>query len=352
MYSACIFCYAPLGANEVVEAFPVGRRLAFDARRGRLWVICAACARWNLTPIEERWEAIEECERRFRDTTLRVSTDHIGLAKLAEGLELVRIGEPLRPEFAAWRYGDQFVQRRRRAMVTSGARAVGYVAAGAVMAPVLVPLAILSIIIPGSFTVIGPLPLSAYFGAKEYLQWELPVASLPAEGGKRMRVRIRHLYGSRLLVDPEDHTLRLDLVHDDGVARLRGPAASRAARALLTRSNRAGAAAHAVKSAVRLIENAGDSHRYLSRTTRVSDRRFATALQAHRRIIGAFGLDDVERLAVEMAVHEETEREALEGELALLEQAWREAEEIAEISDGLLLPTVVEDILRHYRERA
>ena len=52
-----------------------------------------------------------------------------------------------------------------------------------------------------------------------------------------------------------------------------------------------------------------------------------------------------------MAVHEETEREALEGELALLEQAWREAEEIAEIADGLLLPTVVEDILRHYRGR-
>ena len=39
-----------------------------------------------------------------------------------------------------------------------------------------------------------------------------------------------------------------------------------------------------------------------------------------------------------MALHEEQERRALEGELWRLEQAWREAEEIAAISDNLLLP--------------
>ena len=44
------------------------------------------------------------------------------------------------------------------------------------------------------------------------------------------------------------------------------------------------------------------------------------------------------RLALEMALHEEQERRALEGELWLLEQAWKEAEEIAAISDDLLLP--------------
>src|ERR671933_2075852 len=101
MSSPCLFCHAALGHNEVIEHFPVGRRLAFDAAKGRLWVICARCRRWNLSPIEERWEAIEECERRFRATRTRVSTEHIGLARLPEGLELVRIGAPLRPEFPA-----------------------------------------------------------------------------------------------------------------------------------------------------------------------------------------------------------------------------------------------------------
>ncbi|CAN5626931.1 hypothetical protein BH23GEM7_BH23GEM7_08950 [soil metagenome] len=120
MYSTCLFCKSPLGSNEVIEHFPVGRRLAFDAARGRLWVVCRSCERWNLSPLEERWEAIEECERSFRGTILRASTENIGLARLPEGLELVRIGEPLRPEFAAWRYGDQFGKRRKRSRVMMG----------------------------------------------------------------------------------------------------------------------------------------------------------------------------------------------------------------------------------------
>jgi hypothetical protein len=94
VYSTCLFCNNALGANEVVEAFPVGRRLAFDQARGRLWVVCRKCEKWNLSPLEERWEAIETCERFFHDTRKRVSTDNVGLARLDEGLELVRIGEP------------------------------------------------------------------------------------------------------------------------------------------------------------------------------------------------------------------------------------------------------------------
>ena len=105
MYSTCIFCHAALEANDTIEHFPIGRRLAFDPERGRLWVICRRCRQWNLPPTEERWEAIEESERLYRDTRLRVSTDQIGLARLPSGLELVRIGRPQRPEFAAWRYG-------------------------------------------------------------------------------------------------------------------------------------------------------------------------------------------------------------------------------------------------------
>ena len=137
MYSTCIFCNSPLGANEVVEHFPVGRRVAFDAEKGRLWAICPSCARWNLSPLEERWEALEECERAFRETRLRTSTDEIGMARLAEGLELVRIGRPLRPEFAAWRFGDQLGLRRRRVLRTAGAATLltgGSAAAGMALA--------------------------------------------------------------------------------------------------------------------------------------------------------------------------------------------------------------------------
>ena len=139
MYSACIHCHAALGSNESIEAFPTGRRLSFDPAKGRLWVICPGCRRWNLTPLEERWEAIEECERHFRDTRLRVSTDEVGLARVRSGVELVRIGRPLRGEMAAWRYGDQFGRRRRSALIkvgigagVVGAALIGGVAAGVI----------------------------------------------------------------------------------------------------------------------------------------------------------------------------------------------------------------------------
>ncbi len=125
MYSTCVFCAKSLGRNETLEHFPVGRRIAFDADRGRLWAICPHCERWSLSPIHERWEAIEEAERQFETATRRASTDNIGLARVAEGTSLIRIGKPQRPEFAAWRYGDQFGRRRRRQLGWTAAGLVG-----------------------------------------------------------------------------------------------------------------------------------------------------------------------------------------------------------------------------------
>src|SRR5207302_5760252 len=114
VYSTCLFCNQELGVNSTFESFPIGRRLAFDPAKGRLWVVCRKCERWNLSPLDERWEAIEQAEQLYSDTRRRVATAEIGLARLADGTELVRIGAPLRPEFAAWRYGDQFGRRRNR----------------------------------------------------------------------------------------------------------------------------------------------------------------------------------------------------------------------------------------------
>ncbi len=53
-----------------------------------------------------------------------------------------------------------------------------------------------------------------------------------------------------------------------------------------------------------------------------------------------------------MALHEEQERRALEGELWRLERAWEEAEEIAAISDDLLLPEGTDDFLERNRPDA
>jgi hypothetical protein len=55
------------------------------------------------------------------------------------------------------------------------------------------------------------------------------------------------------------------------------------------------------------------------------------------------------RLALEMVTHEDDERRALQGELAALEERWKEAEEIAGISDNMFLPSSVTDWMSRIR---
>ena len=53
MIKTCMFCHRPLGTNEVIEHFPVGRRLAFDAdlkRSAALLSLDRATLRSSVTP--------------------------------------------------------------------------------------------------------------------------------------------------------------------------------------------------------------------------------------------------------------------------------------------------------------
>jgi hypothetical protein len=346
MYHTCLFCNHDLGRNEVVEHFPVGRRLAYDAAKGRLWVVCRKCERWNLTPLEERWEAIEECETLFRETRVRTSTDNVGLAKLGEGLELVRIGAPLRPEFAAWRYGDQFGRRRDRQL--------GIAAAGG--------LALAAIVIGGATAGIG---LGGFIwliqGAANSIMHGSPgarVATLVGPDGRRLDVLRGHLAESS--IEPGDEGIVTHVRHTRGVAHFTGPDAQRAASLLMPHVNRYGGPKAAIAQAVKEIENEGSATAFLERIALVgrvtmqppkkTPKQWRWGTEIPRA--GLYGLHAPQRLALEMALHEEQERRALEGELAELERAWQQAEEIAGIADNLLIPTHVEEqVQRARRER-
>jgi hypothetical protein len=350
MYRTCLFCSSDLGRNEAVEHFPVGRRLAFDAARGRLWVVCRKCERWNLTPLEERWEAIEECERAFRGTKLRVSTDEIGLARLKEGLELVRIGEPQRPEMAAWRYGDQFGRRRRRQYLIGGGVAL-------VAGTVLVAGPMLGIIGAGAISPawnIGNSLVQVYRAKK--------LISVPAPGGATLRTRLADL--DRIRMGMEEGTLRLSVpVLPQGDATqwwryskvretrvLEGEAAMRAAGALLPLVNRSGGSAADVQRAVGLVEEAETPERLFINAAQTLAARSGSGFGDVRRRMSLRRVPIATRLALEMAAHEESERRALEGELYILEEAWRQAEEIAAIADDMFLPASVDADLARLRE--
>lgn len=341
MFANCIFCHADLGKNEAIEHFPVGRRLAFDAAKGRLWVVCRACERWNLTPLEERWEAIEECERFFRDTRLRVSTDNIGLARIREGTELVRVGEPQRPEMAAWRYGDQFGRRRKKymAMTAAGVAAVGgYVIAGPVM----------GLVGAGGIQLLNAVSILANSRG---------VAKLRVNG-EVLRVTRYHLPGIVLrsldrgdweLEVPYDHGLLGRTNLTTSRLSLRGDDALRAASTLLPHINRSGGTSTSVSDAVRLLEAAPDPHALFEQSARADRGRWRRLVRRSESRESIAGLSASRRLALEMALHEADERRALEGELATLEDRWREAEEIAAISDNLFLPASVVETFRNLR---
>ncbi|HEY4303350.1 MAG TPA: hypothetical protein VGM82_02690 [Gemmatimonadaceae bacterium] len=343
MYSTCLICNQSLGANDVVEHFPVGRRLAFDAKKGRLWVVCHHCGRWNLSPLEERWEAIEECERSFRGTLVRVSTDNVGLAKMSDATELIRIGAPLRPEFAAWRYGQNFGKRRRQTHVIAGAglaaAALAGIALGPTLAPALTAGALSIVIFPGVTTLMGVVPMVGVLAARDYVQHDRVVARL-AHDRRILTVRAKHLGSAQLTTSRTGDEARLAVQHEHGWAEFEGTSAIHATGVLISGANRFGASDAKVNDAVRQIERAGDANGFLSAAaTRTSWRsgRILSLVNSYRGL-GAMRLSGTERLALEMAVHEEHERRALEGELAVLESAWRDAEEIAQISDDDLTP--------------
>ncbi|HEX3865605.1 MAG TPA: hypothetical protein VHV78_02595 [Gemmatimonadaceae bacterium] len=342
MYSTCLFCKSDLSTNDVVEHFAVGRRLAFDGRTGRLWVVCRDCGRWNLTPIEERWEAIDECERLFRGTRVRVSTDNVGLARLASGLELIRIGAPLRPEFAAWRYGRHFGTRRRRLQYVAAAGAAAAVVSGLALGPALAPAlaagALSIILVPGITTAMAVPPVLAVLGARDYLQHERVLARL-TQGKRIVTVRARHLSTAEFDVS-DDGGATLVVPHDTGWTSFDGVAAIHAAGVLIAGANRYGADDVTVQRAVGQIERAGDATGYLSEASRRNGWRRGRVMSVMHtyRGLGAMHLSATERLAFEMAVHEETERQAMQGELSALEAAWRDADVIASICDVDLSP--------------
>ena len=343
MYSTCLFCNGSLGSNETIEHFPIGKRLAFDAARGRLWVVCRGCGRWNLTPLEERWEAIEECERAYRGTHVRVSTGNIGLARLRDGLDLIRIGEPLRPEFAAWRYGRHFGTRRRRTQYIAGAGVAAAAAAAVTLGPTLAPalsLGALSIVvIPGITTVMGVVPIVGMLAARDYIQHDRVVGRIP-NGRRIVTVRAKHLGDAELRVNGHDGPASLVVHHDGGWSEFTDTAAIHTTGVLIAGANRYGADPARVDDAVRQIENAGDAGGFLSMASARNlwrGGKVQSMLNTYRSL-GAMKLLATERLALEMAVHEETERRAMEGELATLEAAWRDAETIAAISDDELTP--------------
>ncbi len=377
MFSRCLFCHRDLPANESLEHFPFGRRVAYDPARGRLWAVCSACRRWNLAPIEERWEALEELEKAVKDRARLLSqTDNIALLRAGE-LDIVRVGRANLTEEAWWRYGLELVKRRRtyQLLTTVGIGGVLALMAGGAAAGVGVF---------GGWWLLGRVGRQApklgrvlKFGSTAWRGR----AVCPSCGNELMRIpfktrgalvagadqggialglrcleceyggaprRALHALQSRAIVTGpavRDYLtsgegwrwrgryrpLRFD-VQDGGRTPVPGRSGSgflitgveaeHLLRRVLAFENFAGAREDQVRRATSLIESAGSAPS-LAQAVTGSGRRLSQ-------------IDRTQAIALEIAVNEDRERRLLELELAALEQRWKEEEEIAAIVDGEL----------------
>lgn len=300
----CLFCDLELGPES---------RAAFDPWLGRLWRVCRNCRRWNVVPLEERWEALEELERVARDrgrTVLR--TEHLDLVDTGDE-ELIRVGRAPRPELAGWRYGDVlpaagargFLAWLRRVVVGMPTTPYGYGAGyGALLADAE---AKQRHWFASPFLEDAPTLTAAFL--------HIPLAEeCPACGGP-LALAPWSFQGVRLSVDRG----RPVVAAACGVCRAEIDVPLAAARGAL----RLGLSI--VNRRLRdtaLIETAA------ARVDRARGPEGLVATLARDELaLGELGID--QRIALGMALDEQAEAELLEAE-------WREAEELAAIVDGQL----------------
>ena len=326
MYRTCAFCNANFDGDGGPSGLGVGRRLAFDEWKARLWVVCPKCARWNLTPLDDRLERIEAVARVAAQARLLGSTDQVALLRW-ERYDFIRVGKPPRVELAGWRYGERLAARNRE------------------RAKVVVPLTLAAV----GLGVAANVALGGSFG---FLAWNLgrsvdgiyvwmigtravrlvepPVCD---HCGTVLQLKTRHVQHARVV--PDAH-------HDLGVlvscpschreaALLTGPDASAILRQGLAYLNLRRAGRRKAEDAARVVDQAGGADQLIRNVA--------------RRELTLRSLRPEGRLALEMAVDERDE--VLE-----LERQWRDAEEIAEIADGTLsADAALEQELKRLRDQ-
>lgn len=330
MYRRCLTCGAPFPPNGSVESLPLGARLAYDPRQGRLWQLCLRCRRWSLVPLEARWEALEELERLARDRGRTLSdTGRISLIRVGP-LELVRVGPVSLQEESWWRFGREFRDRRLRAAALSsaGALGVGALAVGG--------------------WVTGGLALVAGWAAWNQKEW---AADRLQDLSRRVRLggtawrgeRTCAVCGTGVGILPfgrsDEVVLRSDPVRpgevvlsvacrrcrdDTGGLELRAAEAERALERLLAYRNHRGAEPGTVEAAARRVEDAGSAP------------SFTRQVAEGEPSLGSIG--PTAGVALEIALAGSRERRLMEMEAAELEAHWRREEELAEIIDGELTP--------------
>jgi hypothetical protein len=325
VFTRCLFCHKPFPENDALAHLTRGRRIAYDPANGRLWTVCEACRRWNLSPIEERDRALYELERIARDHAHLVArTANVSLLHAGQ-ITLIRVGHASLAEQAWWRYGKELRRRKDsfdsvRSKVTAATfGALAYV--GEVLG-----LTDSDVSIDWQDTPVADILRWRRFGWAAWhgretcpycnstlraLRYELSWWVYPLRGADgRLGVGVP--------------CQRCDPWTPDKVYELHGDVAENALRRVLAYQNIAGASERKIKDAARVIEDAGSAG------------AFALTSTEHRKSLWRMGSTGT--IALEIALNETVERRMLDLEVRALELLWKREEELARIIDHELTP--------------
>lgn len=157
----------------------------------------------------------------------------------------------------------------------------------------------------------------------------------PPDGHARQLLE-EHIGQIELLPCSNDEPWGVSIAHRSGSTTLRGVAAKQLLSQLLATLNCRGASRRQLDEAVVLISDEGGTNEYTAWAIAAREARRRAGEVFVNPDLGPLGLTFTERLALEMALNEDLERPALEGEFAQLLVAWRDAEDLARIAESAL----------------
>ena len=307
--------------------------MAFDPDRGRLWVVCESCHRWNLCPMEERWEALHQLERLVRDKSQLVAeTDNIALLNAGE-LFLIRVGKAGLAEQSWWRYGRE-LHKRRSSFFSTRSQIAAYTF-GAMQ-------------YLGELVGLGDEDLSITWDdapAADILRWRrFGWAAWHGQLDCRYcHSTLRALrYDTSWWVRPEIDAHgrvsvqvpcpRCDPWTPKNVYSIEGPESENVLRRVLAYQHIMGAPEVTIRDAARAIEEAGGT-----------DPQGLEKLVSSQGQKSLWGMGKTHSIALEIAINESVEHRMMAEELKALEFMWKREEDLARIIDEELTSKVVQD---------
>jgi hypothetical protein len=311
--------------------------------------------------MEERWEILASCEKRFAMAISRVSVSGIAQAEVADAQTLIRIGKTSNADLARFRYVDTLLAIEKRKQWTRIAGGAAFLALNVVAVLVggvsltsfimrVVQLTsrtsanLLSCLLVGGLDIIL---LRIWFRLGLAIRLKRPFLTINSSSGPAV-MRWNQVRYAALCSTIADPSWSLRLVHDKGESEFTGAAAEFYLGTILSRAPHQRYSQTDLEHALQLIAARGGSDAFLE--------SFALSLGAENESSSKICVDlmsspPLHRLAAAIAANECIDRRESETEIDLLRQTAANASEIASIADELLIPDVVTDALQYLRSK-